>query len=181
LIDTDVSFSPEDRGYIVHKKTVHLLKSLMDSKANDPVTLTFNEVMMNVELPGGGCISAKLIDHTYPDYTRVVPASSDNITVALGDGIRRLNAFSPNGMVKIGFDKSAISIKTSDGNEIEMPCQIKFADGVTPFDIGFNIKYLAQQQSLTQNFRLRGAKQGDPCVIDSSDPNAKWVIMPMRL
>jgi len=64
----------------------------------------------------------------------------------------------------------------SEGLSLSVPMQI--TGDVT---VGFNIRYLADQAKMTPEFKVCIASSNDPALIYGADPDALYVLMPMRV
>ncbi len=187
VIDTDCETSGEVKS-IVPSKVLRLITSLIDKKANEPVSVSLGETIMQFH-KDGILMTSKLIDGTYPDYTRVIPKQTDAISVNLGaDGLKRVSAFASiserrqfgSRVLKIDLEDGQMEVSSPEGNKITFPCQAK-SNGVATKELGFNYRYLMDQSRITPSFRLRTASASDPAIIDSEDANAFWVLMSMRV
>lgn len=189
-IDTDVEV-PEGMSAIVHTDAVDALMAMIDKDGNEPVRfqvgspeISPRKLQAQID---GVTIETRLIDGTYPDYTRVVPAPSDNYRVTLSRaGVARMYALSKHVSPARGTplalypSTNTMKIGTVEGDSITMPAQISVEDDKSDA-IGFNVRYLADQARVTPEFRLSTKSPGDPAMVVGEDPDAFWVIMPMRV
>ncbi|WP_353474812.1 hypothetical protein PVT71_14680 [Salipiger sp. H15] len=178
------------KGLIVAAKAVDLLLNIAGKGGNEPVAFSCAEYFLCAEV-AGTTLRAKTIDGTYPDYTRVIPSPSDNLVAhlsgaALSRMARAAKVIVPQlvNPVKLDFETGRIGFDNShsdDGASFVMPLQCRLAEGCSSKSIGFNLAYLRQQGDITPTFKLSTAGEGEPALIHSDDPNALWVVMPMRL
>jgi len=176
-------------GVIVPAPLMKMLAHLVKKGGNQPLRVTVGQNLMTLTLPGL-CITAKMIDGTYPDYTRVIPASDGRIDVHLNRGqIARLSRVSsglddPFSARAARIDPAAktLSVVCDNGSTVAMPVQITIADDAQPpKPFGFALPYLRAQASATPEFTLRTRRPGDPALILGEDPEALFVLMPMRI
>ncbi|WP_425340492.1 DNA polymerase III subunit beta [Ciceribacter sichuanensis] len=173
-------------GVIVPKKTVEaLLKHL--PKGED-VTLQVSDAKIRL-LIGDMVLVSKLIDGTFPDYRRVIPAYTNFVEVegkALSAAIDRVSTVSTgNGRaVKMTFAEGLLKLTVNNpdaGNaEDDLPYE-----GEAELEVGFNAKYvndaLANLSEQTVNIYL--GDPGSPAVLRADGDHAEnlIVLMPMRV
>lgn len=180
------------QGMIVPRKTVAILHRAMKAGSNrtirvkaapDPknsdATLAPKHPTNRIEVKGDGwTIVSKTIDGTFPDYTRVIPQPSQNITAVLTDAA--LRRFPKPGersrAVKIDPTTGRMSWKNYDGIEVSMPVQ---ATGDR--EIGFNMGYLIAFAQRAGTIRLETQGPNDPARVLTDDPALIQVLMPMRV
>ncbi|MBR9840235.1 MAG: hypothetical protein GYB50_20430 [Rhodobacteraceae bacterium] len=193
VIDEDVEadfIGAEDKGLIVHTKSVDLLGQIVGKGGNEPVEFLCGKTFVAAKV-GGVTLHTKTIDGAYPDYTRVLQPPSDTLVAHLsGDALRRMcraagmmtrNRRTP---AALNFAEGRINFSSPSaeaGVSLSMPLQAKRAEGCDVEAIGFNLSYLRDQGAITPAFTLSTANQGAPATIHSDDPSAVWVLMPMRI
>lgn len=186
LIDSAVSWPGHSK--IVPKSLIDTLLILLGSHEDEDVhiqTLTAEagpgafRILFTV---GNVSINATVIDGTYPDYCRVVPPVSDACAVDLSQNdIRALTAVFGDRESKICvFDPTDNTMAIRDRGDGEASAVVSVpVTGPTSF--GYNAKYLRQQARVTPLFKLRAHSGNDPARITGEDPNALFVLMPMRV
>jgi DNA polymerase-3 subunit beta len=169
-------------GAIVPRKAVEVL----DEIAGD---VTLHVTDQRIEFVGAGrrCIS-KLIDGTYPDYARVVPATSGNIisveSTALLGGIGRLDA------VAGAKDATAIGIEWADGTfALSLAREPSVGtEEIEPISMSGTARVAAQAGYLTEQIKALDAKivqldyggDGGPIRITRPDePSTVTMLMPL--
>lgn len=171
---------------IVPRKAVGILFHAMRRGGNRPVSLQFYGTVdgpTRISIRAEGIdIVAKLIDGTYPDYTRVIPAQVDPspISIALNlAAVQRINVMAgrPGSNRLIAFQpEDGVAVYKDGDTEIEV--QIGAGRGA-PF--GFNIKYVLAVLRKNPMIRIEGTDKGNPFRIMTADPNATTIIMPMLI
>ena len=177
---------------IVPRKAVAELRKLLDEAmdGNVEIDLSHSKIRFTLGGEGGVVLTSKLIDGTFPDYSRVIPTGNDKLLKldpkSLFAGVDRVAtiATEKTRAVKMGLepDKVTLSVTSPDnGNAAEeVPAEYK-SDG---FEIGFNANYLKDilQQIDSDSVELHLADPGAPTLIRQDEKNpALYVLMPMRV
>ncbi len=177
---------------IVPRKAVAELRKLLEESldGNVQVDLSPSKIRFTLGGEGGIVLTSKLIDGTFPDYSRVIPTGNDKLLrldpKSFFAGVDRVAtiATEKTRAVKMGLDtdKVTLSVTSPDnGNAAEELAADYRAEAM---EIGFNANYLkdvlAQIDSDTVELHLADA--GAPTLIrkDESSP-ALYVLMPMRV
>jgi DNA polymerase III subunit beta len=173
---------------IVPRKCVAELRKLLD-EIDGTVEVTLSATKIRFVL-GHAVLTSKLIDGTFPDYSRVIPTGNDKLLTidpkAFMEGVDRVAtiASEKTRAVKMAVDRDKITLSvTSPENGTaaeEVPGD--YASG--PIEIGFNAKYLmdilAQVEGDTVEVHLADAAA--PTLIRENDKAAAlYVLMPMRV
>ncbi|MFO1167341.1 MAG: DNA polymerase III subunit beta [Rhodoblastus sp.] len=175
-------------GVIVPRKAVSEVQKLIeDTEADVTIELSSSKIRFNF---GSVVLTSKLIDGTFPDYARVIPANNDKrLTVERSDFARAVDRVSTisserGRAVKMSLadGKLTLSVTNPDAGAAVEELEVDYDSGA--LDIGFNARYLldiAQQlDSDTALFRLADA--GSPTIIQDRDGAAAlYVLMPMRV
>jgi DNA polymerase-3 subunit beta len=175
-------------GVIIPRKTVHELHRLLeDSSLMIKVGVSPAKVRFEI---GPITLVSKLIDGTFPDYARVIPQGNDKemkvSNAEFTSAVDRVSTIaSERGRaVKLNItgDKLVLSVNNPEGGSATEEIGVEYA--AQPLEIGFNARYLldiaGQLESDSTVFKL--ADPGSPTmVMDSADPGALYVLMPMRV
>jgi len=177
---------------IVPRKAVGELRKLLDEAldGNVEIDLSASKIRFTLGGEGGVVLTSKLIDGTFPDYSRVIPTGNDKLLKldpkSFYEGVDRVAtiATEKTRAVKMGLepDKVTLSVTSPDnGNAAEeVPAQYS-SDS---FEIGFNATYLKDilHQIEGDSVELHLADAGAPTLIrqDEKSP-ALYVLMPMRV
>ncbi len=180
-------------GVIVPRATVAVLRHLVSTEGI--VSVSLSERKVRFELPDGVVITSKLIEGTYPDYQRVIPANNDKsytvereaLSAALG---RVMTLSSERGRaVKFSFASDELRLETNNPDSGNAQDSINISDGASDeLEIGFNGRYcldiLEALDAKKLTFELEQA--GSPCKISTTDAPASgekplFVLMPMRV
>ncbi|MBT0668479.1 DNA polymerase III subunit beta [Novosphingobium profundi] len=177
---------------IVPRKCVAELRKLLEEALDTKVLVDLSASKVRFTLGGetGVVLTSKLIDGTFPDYTRVIPTANDKLLKldprAFFEGVDRVAtiATEKTRAVKMALDTDRITLSvTSPDNGTaaeEVPADYA-ADG---FEIGFNANYLKDilGQIEGDSVELHLADAGAPTLIRQNDKSpALYVLMPMRV
>ncbi len=175
-------------GIIVPRKAVGEVQKLLDDPdASVTVELSDTKIRFTV---GNVILTSKLIDGTFPDYNRVIPAGNDKELVL----DRATFASAVDRVSTIASDRGrAVKLSLSDGqlvlsvnNPDSGSAEEEIAVGYTaePLDIGFNSKYLLDitNQLTADEATFMLADPGAPTLIrEKTQAGALYVLMPMRV
>ena len=180
-------------GVIVPRKTIQEARRLLeDSGETIDVLLSQQKVRFDF---GRASLTSKVIDGSFPDYTRVIPR--DNTRVMTVDNalfaaaVDRVATISSekSRSVKLSAERGRIvlTVRNMETGQAVEELEVDY-DG-EPFEIGFNARYLldvtAQIGGELTEFRFAdrpaSATMLDPVlVIDPTDPHVQYVLMPLR-
>ena len=177
---------------IVPRKAVGELRKLLEEAldGNVLVDLSASKIRFTLGGEGGVVLTSKLIDGTFPDYSRVIPTGNDKLLrldpKSFYEGVDRVAtiATEKTRAVKMGLeaDKVTLSVTSPDNGTAaeEVPADYR-SDA---FEIGFNANYLKDilGQIDGDTVELHLADAGAPTLIrqDEKSP-ALYVLMPMRV
>ncbi len=180
-------------GVIVPRKTIQEARRLMDD-AGETLTLRISPQKVRFDF-GRAALTSKVIDGSFPDYTRVIPRenhrvmSVDNALFAAAvDRVATISS-EKSRSVKLAAEsgKVVLTVRNMETGQAVEELEIDY-DG-EPFEIGFNARYLmdvtAQIGGENADFRFAdraaSATMLDPVlVLDPVDPGVQYVLMPLR-
>jgi DNA polymerase-3 subunit beta len=175
-------------GVIVPRKTVIEVQRLIeDSEAEVKIELSSAKIRFSI---GNVVLTSKLIDGTFPDYGRVIPAGNDKeLTVDKKDfeaAVDRVSTVSSERgrAVKLSLSSGKLVLSVTNPDSGSATEEIEVDYGADPLDIGFNSRYLldiaAQLDGEVAVLKL--ADPGSPTLIQDKDARgALYVLMPMRV
>lgn len=180
IIDTDITI-PET-SIILHSASVDVMKNHMKTGGNEPVAVQYDQDRMVFSMDGFE-FASKLIEGKYPNYQAVIPAESKN-------GVAQISSVAVNRLANINkaftsgrsspcvldMDAGKMTIASSEGDSASAPLTSKGT-----FKTGVNFRYLQEQAKATPNFTLQCASSSDPMRCFGPDPDALFVLMPMRV
>lgn len=175
-------------GVIIPRKTIAELRKLIDG-ANADVSVAVSESKIRFTT-GTVVLTSKLIDGTFPDYERVIPRTNtkelvlDNKVFASAvDRVQTISA-EKSRSVKLSLANSnlALSVNNPESGQAREDLPVNYDDEA--LEIGFNAKYLldvaGQIEGQDATFMLESASS-PALVTDSEDPQALFVLMPLRV
>jgi DNA polymerase-3 subunit beta len=175
-------------GVIVPRKAVAEVQKLVDD-VNAEVSIELSTTKIRFTF-GDVVLTSKLIDGTFPDYARVIPANNDKRLIIdcapFAAAVDRVSTISSERgrAVKLSLTdgRLTLSVTNPDSGSAMEELEVDYDAGA--LDIGFNARYLlditSQLDSDTALFRL--ADPGSPTLIQDRDGAAAlYVLMPMRV
>ena len=178
-------------GIIIPKKTIYELRKVLDD-ANGDVSVSLNENKIKFTFNDLKVVS-KVIDGTFPDYTKVIPQKNDKNFKTnnsdLKNAIDRVSAVAANEdtkskAIKFCIENNSLSLSVesqSKGSANEMIDVNYSGDKV---DIGFNSKYIIDicNEVDGDEISISLSDSISPAIIlDKTDENLFFVLMPMRI
>jgi DNA polymerase-3 subunit beta len=177
---------------IVPRKAVAELRKLLEEAldGNVEIDLSPSKVRFTLGGEGGVVLTSKLIDGTFPDYSRVIPTGNDKLLKldpkSFYEGVDRVAtiATEKTRAVKMGLetDKVTLSVTSPDNGTAAEEVPADYSSEA--FEIGFNANYLKDilGQIDGDTVELHLADAGAPTLIrqDEKSP-ALYVLMPMRV
>lgn len=175
-------------GVIVPRKTVGELRKLLDDDEMK-IAVSVSETKVRFATPDI-TLTSKVIDGTFPDYTRVIPQNNARkLEVDASDfaqAVDRVATVSSerSRAVKLQLDEDrlVLSVNAPDSGAAEEELAVAYGD--EKLEIGFNAKYLLEIASQVdrENAVFLFNSSGDPTLMrEGNDQSAVYVVMPMRV
>lgn len=175
-------------GVIVPRKTVAELRKILDVE-DELIDISVSETKIrfaNREVT----LTSKVIDGSFPDYARVIPASNslklevdperfasavDRVATVASERTRAVK-------LSLDADRIVLSVNSPEtGSATEELEAVYSADAI---EIGFNSRYLMDVAKEIDGARavFMFSDPGSPCLIhDHEDDSAIFVVMPLRV
>jgi DNA polymerase-3 subunit beta len=188
-IDAELpSGAAEMPGVIVPRKTVGELRKLLDDD-EAKIAVSVSETKIRFATPDI-TLTSKVIDGTFPDYTRVIPQGNtrklevdaaefakavDRVATVSSERSRAVK-------LTLAEDKLILSVNAPDSGAAEEELAVAYGD--EHLEIGFNAKYLLEiaNQVDRENAVFMFNSSGDPTLMrEGNDTSAVYVVMPMRV
>ncbi|MBL4807132.1 MAG: DNA polymerase III subunit beta [Rhodobacteraceae bacterium] len=188
-IDADLPVGAEDLpGVIVPRKTVNELRKLLDDDEGI-IAVSVSETKIRFATPEI-TLTSKVIDGTFPDYTRVIPTGNTKRlevdAAEFAKAVDRVSTVSSerSRAVKLTLDEDrlVLSVNAPDSGAADEELAVAYSD--EPLEIGFNAKYLLEiaNQVDRENAVFMFNSSGDPTLMrEGNDDSAIYVVMPMRV
>ncbi|MDB2577989.1 MAG: DNA polymerase III subunit beta [Tateyamaria sp.] len=175
-------------GVIVPRKTVGELRKLLDDD-DMQIAVSVSETKVRFATPEI-TLTSKVIDGTFPDYTRVIPTGNTRkMEVDASDFAKAVDRVATvsserSRAVKLQLDEDRLilSVNAPDSGAAEEELAVAYAD--ERLEIGFNAKYLLEIASQVdrENAVFMFNSSGDPTLMrEGTDQSAVYVVMPMRV
>ena len=173
---------------IIPRKCVGELRKLLD-EVDGSVEVSLSPTKIRFGL-GTAILTSKLIDGTFPDYSRVIPTANDKLLKidprSFEEGVDRVAtiASEKTRAVKMSLDKDKIILSVTSPENGTAAEEVP-GDYTSPgFDIGFNARYLLDilNQIDGDLVEVHLADAAAPTLIRENDKApALYVLMPMRV
>ena len=175
-------------GVIVPRKTVGELRKLLDDD-DQAIAVSVSETKIRFATPAI-TLTSKVIDGTFPDYSRVIPTGNTRrLEVDAAEFARAVDRVATvsserSRAVKLSLDEDrlVLSVNAPDAGNAEEELAVAYGD--ERLEIGFNAKYLLEIASQVdrENAVFLFNSSGDPTLMrEGNDTSAVYVVMPMRV
>ncbi|MET4898069.1 DNA polymerase III subunit beta [Sphingomonadaceae bacterium jetA1] len=173
---------------IVPRKCVGELRKLLD-EVDGSVGVSLSGTKIRFDL-GQAILTSKLIDGTFPDYSRVIPTANDKILKldpkAFMQGVDRVStiATEKTRAVKMALDRDRITLSVTSPENGTASEEVPGEYTSLGFEIGFNSRYLLDilGQIDSELVEVHLADAAAPTLIRENDKApALYVLMPMRV
>ncbi len=175
-------------GVIVPRKTVGELRKLLDDD-EATIAVSVSETKVRFATPAI-TLTSKVIDGTFPDYTRVIPTGNTRkLEVDASEFAKAVDRVATvsserSRAVKLSLeeDRLVLSVNSPDSGAAEEELAVAYGD--ERLEIGFNAKYLLEIASQVdrENAVFLFNSAADPTLMrEGNDTSAVYVVMPMRV
>jgi DNA polymerase-3 subunit beta len=175
-------------GIIVPRKTVAEVQRLIETGEGEVlIELSAGKIRFSI---GNVVLTSKLIDGTFPDYGRVIPANNDKSLIvdkkdfeAAVDRVSTVSSERGRAVkLSITSGRLVLSVTNPDSGSATEELEVEYESEA--LDIGFNSRYLldiaAQIEGEVAVLKL--ADPGSPTLVQDKDAKgALYVLMPMRV
>jgi DNA polymerase-3 subunit beta len=173
---------------IIPRKCIGELRKLLD-EVDGSVEVSLSPTKIRFVL-GHAVLTSKLIDGTFPDYSRVIPTGNDKILKidpkSFMQGVDRVAtiASEKTRAVKMALDRDKITLSVTSPENGTAAEEVPGEYSATGFEIGFNAKYLMDilAQIEGDSVEVHLADAASPTLLRENDKAAAlYVLMPMRV
>lgn len=175
--------------FIIPRKGVAELIRVLEEGLGESVTLNFTANHMQVDR-GNVRLITKLIDATYPDYSRAIPIGGNKVVVAdrqvLKEALSR-TAILSNELyrnVRLMLQEGKLDMHANNPQQEEAEETVTVEYEGDSLEIGFNVSYLIDALSVMKGdaIRMTLSDPGSACLLEDLDePESLYVISPMVL
>jgi DNA polymerase-3 subunit beta len=175
-------------GVIIPRKCVGELRKLLD-EVDGTVQVSLSDSKIRFGL-GNAVLTSKLIDGTFPDYSRVIPTANDKLLRldprGFEEGVDRVSTIASERTraVKMALERDRVTLSVTSPENGTAAEEVPADYGADSFEIGFNARYLldilGQIEGDTVEVHLADAAA--PTLLRENDKApALYVLMPMRV
>jgi DNA polymerase-3 subunit beta len=173
---------------IVPRKCIGELRKLLD-EVDGTIEISLSPTKIRFGL-GNAILTSKLIDGTFPDYSRVIPTGNDKLLKidpkSFMDGVDRVAtiASEKTRAVKMALERDRITLSVTSPENGTAAEEVPGAYTALEFEIGFNARYLMDilGQIEGDSVEVHLADAAAPTLIRENDTApALYVLMPMRV
>ncbi|WP_137863693.1 MULTISPECIES: DNA polymerase III subunit beta [unclassified Sphingomonas] len=175
-------------GVIIPRKCVGELRKLLEEvDGSIGVSLSASKIRFDL---GQAILTSKLIDGTFPDYTRVIPTANDKLLKldpkSFMEGVDRVStiATEKTRAVKMALERDKVILSVTSPENGAAAEEVPGDYAAQGFEIGFNSRYLMDilNQIEGDSVEVHLADAAAPTLIRENDKSpALYVLMPMRV
>jgi DNA polymerase-3 subunit beta len=175
-------------GVIIPRKCVAELRKLLD-ELDGTVQVSLSESKIRFGL-GNAVLTSKLIDGTFPDYSRVIPTANDKLLKldprTLEEGVDRVSTIASERTraVKLSLDRDRVTLSVTSPENGTASEEVSADYGADGIEIGFNARYLLDILGQIEGdvMEVHLADAAAPTLLRENDKApALYVLMPMRV
>jgi DNA polymerase III subunit beta len=183
-VDTPAATSQQ---VIIPRKGVLELQRLLGTEGTVDVAIGANHVRGQI---GSIRFTSKLIDGRFPEYGRVIPTAPGKKVGADRDTLRaalQRAAILSNEKyrgIRLALKKNVLTLQSHNPEQEEAEEELDVSYSGDELEIGFNVNYLLDALAAIDGgeVELGMTDANNSCLLSSgSTPNARYVVMPMRL
>lgn len=175
-------------GVIIPRKTVGELRRLVDDADGD-VDISVSDAKIQFAF-GRTTLTSKLIDGSFPDYSRVIPRGNTKMLEVSNDEFARAvdrvatMAAERTRSLKLTVEAEKVTLEVSNPEFGSATEEVEGDYSSDPIVIGFNAKYLMDITGQISGKRARflfNDSASPTLVVDPDDAGSEFVLMPLRV
>jgi DNA polymerase-3 subunit beta len=186
--EVEINIDGERQEVIIPRKAIIECQRLLDdSDSSVTIDLASNQARFRF---GQVELLSKLIEGKFPDYQRVIPGQHQKIVLIhreqfLG-ALQRAAILTTDKFkgVRLTLSIGSLKISSTNAEQEEASDDIEVDYSGESVDIGFNVQYLIDVLSNLKSNTIQIALQdsnASALITSESDPDFKYVVMPMRI
>ncbi|MFN7174321.1 MAG: DNA polymerase III subunit beta [Thermaurantiacus tibetensis] len=173
---------------IVPRKCIAEVRKLLDER-DGTVAIALSPTKIRFTI-GAAVLTSKLIEGSFPDYSRVIPTANDRLLRidphTLAEGVDRVTAIASDKVraVKLSLDHDRVTLSVTSPENGTASEELPADYGAPGFDVGFNSRYLLDilAQVEGDQVEVHLADAAAPTLIrEGESAKALYVLMPMRV
>ena len=174
-------------SYILPRKAVQEIQRTIGDQGETKITFSDNRAMFEI---GTTTLVTKLIDGSFPDYTQVIPENTAiNILLDVNKikpALQRVSILANEKFkgVRVDLDDDTLNVTSENPEQEQATEAIKIEKTGKKLSVGFNVSYLIEAISACKGEMVSlglNDENSSALITDPSDPDSKYVVMPMRL
>jgi DNA polymerase-3 subunit beta len=176
-----------DSSFIVPRKAIQEAQRIVEVGGDAKITFTDNQATFDFNKVK---LITKLIDGSFPDYGRVIPPkTTTNILIKaenIKPALQRVSILANEKFkgVRIDLDDKQLTVSSENPEQEKAKETINIDSTGETLSVGFNVSYLIDAISACEgelvNIGLND-ENSSALITDPTDPESKFVVMPMRL
>tara|TARA_B100001029_G_scaffold169431_1_gene164320 strand:- start:10 stop:1134 length:1125 start_codon:yes stop_codon:yes gene_type:complete len=175
-------------GVIVPRKTIMEIRKLLEDHS-DIINLSLSDNKIKLSF-SNVILTSKLLDGTFPDYSRVIPEQNDKtVTISnqlLSEAVDRVSTVSTDKTraIKVNISKGNLVISATNPDKGSASESLDVIYDGEEVEIGFNSKYVLDvaRQIKGNEIIIKLSDSVSPTLVyDKDDKGVLFVLMPMRV
>lgn len=175
-------------GVIVPRKTIMEIRKLLEDHS-DIINLSLSDNKIKLSF-SNVILTSKLLDGTFPDYSRVIPEQNDKtVTISnqlLSEAVDRVSTVSTDKTraIKVNISKGNLIISATNPDKGSASESLDVIYDGEEVEIGFNSKYVLDvaRQIKGNEIIIKLSDSVSPTLVyDKDDKGVLFVLMPMRV
>ena len=175
-------------GVIVPRKTIMEIRKLLEDHS-DTINLSLSDNKIKLSF-SNVILTSKLLDGTFPDYSRVIPEQNDKtVTISnqlLSEAVDRVSTVSTDKTraIKVNISKGNLVISATNPDKGSASESLDVIYDGEEVEIGFNSKYVLDvaRQIKGNEIIIKLSDSVSPTLVyDKDDKGVLFVLMPMRV
>ena len=175
-------------GVIIPRKTILEIRKILEDHTGN-VSLSISETKIKLSF-NNVVLTSKLLDGTFPDYSRVIPEHNDKLVTisnqSISEAVDRVSTVSTDKTraIKINIKKGSVVISATNPDKGSASEHLDVVYNGDEVEIGFNSKYVLDvaRQIKGNEILIKLSDSVSPTLVyDKDDKEVLFVLMPMRV
>ena len=175
-------------GVIIPRKTILEIRKILEDHTGN-INLSLSETKIRLSF-NNVILTSKLLDGTFPDYSRVIPEQNDKLVTisnqSISEAVDRVSTVSTDKTraIKININKENLVISATNPDKGSASEYVDVVYDGDEVEIGFNSKYVLDvaRQIKGNEIIIKLSDSVSPTLVyDKDDKEVLFVLMPMRV